>query len=191
MHMNIVLMYADRMNHVLCVMFCYSPLYAPGQLIVGFTLLRYLLDKPWSPVSPLLPPVTCLHFNCARQCSTFPLLVIVHRFLLTRALALSAKQVLGKQKSLRYTSTREYVHVSHRSHGSGTMIRQLTSLRFRYVRYDHQYLPGYRVYGVLIPVIHAPFNATVPICVLIHFLTSIPKEETETLSKRLGSSHLS
>ena len=60
----------------------------PAQLVGGFTLSD-LLDKPWSQVSYLLPPGTCLRFHRA-QGSAFPLLVDFHRMLLTHALALSA-----------------------------------------------------------------------------------------------------
>ena len=35
--------------------------YSTAQLVGGFTLSD-LLDKPWSQVSSLLPPGTCLHF---------------------------------------------------------------------------------------------------------------------------------
>ena len=35
--------------------------YLPAQLVGGFTL-SHLLDKPWSQVSSLLPPGTCLQF---------------------------------------------------------------------------------------------------------------------------------
>ena len=36
--------------------------YFPSQLVGGFTLSDLLLDKPWSQVSSLLPPGTCLQF---------------------------------------------------------------------------------------------------------------------------------
>ena len=69
-----------------------------AQLVGGFTLSD-LLDKPWSQLSSLLPPGTCLQFYRAYR-SAFPLLVDFHRMLLTHALALSANQLLCKKKSL-------------------------------------------------------------------------------------------
>ena len=39
-------------------------LYFPAQLVGGFTISD-LLDKPWSQVSSLLPPGTCLHLHRA------------------------------------------------------------------------------------------------------------------------------
>ena len=39
----------------------YCHVYFPAQLVGGYTL-SYLLDKPWSQVSSLLPPCTCLQF---------------------------------------------------------------------------------------------------------------------------------
>ena len=67
--------------------------YFPAQRLGGFTI-RNLLDKPWSQVSSLLPPGTCL------QClsSSFPLIVDLDRMLLTQALALSADQFLMQEK---------------------------------------------------------------------------------------------
>ena len=66
-----------------------------------------LLDKPWSQVSSLLPPGSCLQFlsptgfsNPTAHCSS-----IFYRVLLTHALALFASQFVHKKKSQRiYTS---------------------------------------------------------------------------------------
>ena len=61
-----------------------------------------LLDKPWSQVSSLLPPGSCLQFlprigfSNPTHCSS-----IFHRVLLTHALALSASQFVHKKKSPR------------------------------------------------------------------------------------------
>ena len=78
--------------------------HCPAQIVRGFTLSD-LLDKPWSQVSSLLtPPVHAFtliaqkvqhsHFSafCARR---------FRRFLPTYALALSARRLLRKKKSLR------------------------------------------------------------------------------------------
>ena len=59
-----------------------------------------LLDKPWSQVSSLLPPVLAFNFIAHRvqqtHCSS-----IFHRLLLTQVLALSASQFVHKKKSPR------------------------------------------------------------------------------------------
>ena len=39
----------------------YHHFYFPASLVGGFTL-HELLDKPWSQVSALLPPGTCVYF---------------------------------------------------------------------------------------------------------------------------------
>ena len=44
----------------------------------GFTLSGFLLDEPWSQVSSLFPPGTCLHLFIAPG-AAFPLLVDFHR----------------------------------------------------------------------------------------------------------------
>ncbi len=67
------------------------------------TFTFQLLDKPWSQVSSLLPPLLLLAFNFYRahrfqqsHCSS-----IFHRVLLTHALALSASHSVHKKKSQR------------------------------------------------------------------------------------------
>ena len=62
-------------------------------------LLFQLLDKLWSQVSSLLPPVRAFSFDRAWG-SAFPLLVDFHRTLLTHALALSTSQLVHKKKPL-------------------------------------------------------------------------------------------
>ena len=93
--------------------FCYSAgIYfysAHTRTIFGFhTLLLsfQLLDKPWSQVSSLLPPGSCLRFlsrigfSNPTHCSS-----IFHRVLLSHALALSESQFVHSKKSIRiYTS---------------------------------------------------------------------------------------
>ena len=52
----------DRVHFVFCFfLFFYHHFYFPAQLVGSFTLSD-LLDKPWSQVSSLLPPGTCLQF---------------------------------------------------------------------------------------------------------------------------------
>ena len=64
------------------------------------------LDKPWSQVSSLLPPGSCLQFFfIAHRFQQSHCSSIFHRVLLTHALALSASQFVDKKKSQRiYTS---------------------------------------------------------------------------------------
>ena len=59
-----------------------------------------LLDKPWSQVSSLLPPGSCLIAHRVKQshCSIFD------RVLLTHALALFASQFVHKKSQRVYTS---------------------------------------------------------------------------------------
>ena len=72
--------------------------YFPAQLVVDFTLSD-LLDKPWSQVSSLLPPGSCLQFLSRIGYSAFPLLVdFFHRMLPTHALALSANHFFMQEK---------------------------------------------------------------------------------------------
>ena len=80
-----------------------------------------LLDKPWSQVSSLLSPGSCLQFLSRidrvqhSHCSS-----IFYRVLLTHALALSASQFVHKKKSQRiYT----------RTHSAGLELTQLTYTR--------------------------------------------------------------
>ena len=49
-----------------------SSLFFPAQLVRSVAL-GDLLDKPWSQVSPLLPPGTRLHFFAHTRSSAFPL----------------------------------------------------------------------------------------------------------------------
>ena len=65
--------YTDPDRGVACIALCYQGIlrdliaffyrhfYFPAQLVGGFTL-GDLLDKPWSQVSSILPPGTCLQF---------------------------------------------------------------------------------------------------------------------------------
>ena len=68
-------------------------------LLLQHTFTFQLLDKPWSQVSSLLLPGSCLQFLSRidrvqqSHCSS-----IVHRMLLTHALALSASQFVHKKK---------------------------------------------------------------------------------------------
>ena len=58
-----------------------------------------LLDKPWSQVSSLLPPRFLPSIFIAHRVQQSHCLSIVHRMLLTHALALSASQFVHKKKS--------------------------------------------------------------------------------------------
>ena len=65
-------------------------------------LLSCLLDKPWSQVSSLLPPGSCLQFlSRIRRVQQPDCSSIFHRVLLTHALVLSASQFVHKKKSPR------------------------------------------------------------------------------------------
>ena len=91
---------ATGTSALLLFLFCFNHhFHFPAQLVGGFTLSD-LLDKPWSQVSSLLPPGTCLQF-LSRIGFSIPTARRFHRMLLARALALSANQFLCKKKSLR------------------------------------------------------------------------------------------
>ena len=80
------------------------------------TFTFQLLDKPWSQVSSLLLPGSCLQF-LSRIVFGNP---TVHRVLRTHALALSASQFVHKEKSQRiYTSM----------HSAGLELTKLTYTR--------------------------------------------------------------
>ena len=69
------------------------------------TFTFQLLDKPWSQVSSLLPPGSCLQFLSRIGFSNPTARRLFIRVLLTHALALSASQFVHKKKSQRiYTS---------------------------------------------------------------------------------------
>ena len=85
---------------------CSKSLSSVQKLFFLHTSTFQLLDKPWSQVSSLLPPV--LAFNAYRaQGSAIPLLVDFHRVLLTHALALYASQFVLKK------SPHEFIRVLH------------------------------------------------------------------------------
>ena len=84
------------------------------------TFTFQLLDKPWSQVSSLLLPGSCLQFFIAHRVQQSHCSSIVHRVLLTHALALSASQFVHKKKSQRiYTS----------KHSAGLELTKLTYTR--------------------------------------------------------------
>ena len=84
------------------------------------TFTLQLLDKPWSQVSSLLLPGSCLQFFIAHRVQQSHCWSIVHRVLLTHALALSASQFVHKKKSQRkYTSM----------HSAGLELTKLTYTR--------------------------------------------------------------
>ena len=60
-----------------------------------------LLDKPWSQVSSLLPPSSCLQFLSRIGFSNPTARRMFHRVWLTHALALSASQFVHEKKSPR------------------------------------------------------------------------------------------
>ena len=70
------------------LLFFSNHVYFPAQLVGGFTLSD-LLDKPWSQVSSLLPPGTCLKF-LSRMGFSIPTARRFSSLLLTHALTLSA-----------------------------------------------------------------------------------------------------
>ena len=81
--------------------------YSPAQPVRGFTL-SHLPSEPWSQVCSLLPPGTCLHLYRAYNTRVqsiptfhFCMLVDYQPNLLTRALALSVRQILRENKTLR------------------------------------------------------------------------------------------
>ena len=88
----------------------FPPRFLPSILLsrVGFrNPTVQLLDKPWSQVSSLLPPGSCLQFFIAHRVRQSHCSSIFHRVLLTHALAISASQLVHKEKSPRiYTSIR-------------------------------------------------------------------------------------
>ena len=88
-------------------------------LFFSHTFTFQLVDKPWSQVSFLFPPGSCLQFlsriGFSNHCSS-----IFHRVLLTHALALSASQFVHKKKSQRiFTSM----------HSAGLELTKLTYTR--------------------------------------------------------------
>ena len=84
------------------------------------TFTFQLLDKPWSQVSTLLLPGSCLQFFIAHRVQRSHCSSIVHRMLLTHALALSASQFVHEKKSQRiYTSM----------HSAGLELTKLTYTR--------------------------------------------------------------
>ena len=66
--------------------------YFPAYLLGGFTF-GDLLGRPWSRVSSLIPPATCLSV-LSRIGFRIPLLVEIHRMELTHALARSATVII-------------------------------------------------------------------------------------------------
>ena len=62
--MAVCLLNAAVYLYLFRVCFCNHHFYFPAQLVGGFTLSD-LLDKPWSQVSSLLPPGTCLNVSVA------------------------------------------------------------------------------------------------------------------------------
>ena len=85
--------------NILRSMYIYNHFYFPARLVGGLTL-NDLLDKPWSQVSCLLPPGTCLHFYRAWG-SAFPLLVDFHRMLPTHSSRAFRSSILTHGKSRR------------------------------------------------------------------------------------------
>ena len=92
-------------------------------LFFSHTSTSQLLDKPWSQLSSLPPPGSCLQFlsrigfsnDYPIHCSS-----IFHRVLLTHAIALPAGQFVHKKKSQRiYTSM----------HSAGLVLTKLTCSR--------------------------------------------------------------
>ena len=84
------------------------------------TFTFQLLDKPWSQLSSLLPPGSCLQFFIAHRVQQSHCSSIFHQVLLTHALALSARQFVHKKKSQRiYTSM----------HSAGLELTKLTYTR--------------------------------------------------------------
>ena len=65
------------------------------------TFAFQLLDEPWSQVSPLLPPGSCLKFLSRLGFSNLTACRFFIECLITRALALSASQFVHKKKSPR------------------------------------------------------------------------------------------
>ena len=118
-----------------------------------FTFQR--LDKPWSQVSSLLPPGSCLQFFLSRIGFSNPTARrFFRRVLLTHALALSASQFVLKKKSPQiYTSM----------HSAGLELTKLiyTSLEDNPIRHrcDRLYLghPHHNV-GISIGYIHSTFS---------------------------------
>ena len=89
-------------------------------LFFSHTSTYQLLDKPWSQVSSLLPPGSCLQFFIAHRVQQSHCSSIFHRVLLTHALAFSASQFVRKRKSPRiYTSM----------HSGGLELTKLTYTR--------------------------------------------------------------
>ena len=75
------------------------------------TFTFQLLDKPWSQVSSLLPPGSCLRFLSRIGFSNPTARRFFDRMMLTHALALSASQFVHKKKSQRiYTSMHSVGH---------------------------------------------------------------------------------
>ena len=84
------------------------------------TLSLFFLDKPWSQVSSLLPPGSCLQFFSRIEFSNPTARRFFHRVLLTHDFALSASQFVHKKKYQRvYTSM----------HSAGLELTKLTHTR--------------------------------------------------------------
>ena len=88
-----------------------SPAFIFSQLIISLRHLKYiyisllLSNEPWSQVSSLLAPSTCLGF-CSAEGSVFPTLMVFDRIMLTHALALFRESVFAPGKSPESTHMR-------------------------------------------------------------------------------------
>ena len=123
------------------------------------TFTFQLLDKPWSQVSTLLLPGSCLQFFIAHRVQQFHCSSIVHRVLLTHALALSASQFVHKKKSQRvYTSM----------HSAGLELTKLTYTRLEDNLIRHR---GDRTYGL-----HAHIRGSC--LMLVRYLRKVDERHT-------------
>ena len=89
----------------------WSPWRSPPNPPAGDVMLFFLhtstfqlLDKPWSQVSSLFPPGSCLQPVIANRVQQSHCSSIFHRVLPTHALAFSASQFVHKKKPRNYTS---------------------------------------------------------------------------------------
>ena len=121
---------------------------------------KLLDNKPWSQVSSLHLPGSCLQLFIAHRVQQSHCSSIVHRVLLTHALALSASQIVHKKKSQRtYTSM----------HSVGLELTKLTYTRLEDNLIRHRgdrvvYILRYSIASVVYSIIIVIYDIVNKIC---------------------------
>ena len=133
-------------------------------IFFSHTFTFQLLDMPWSQVSSLLPPGSCLQFLLRIGFSNPTARPLFHRMMLTHALALSASQFVHEKKSQR-------IYASMHSAGLELMKLTYTRLEDNLIRHrgDRCVLHGYRSQQRLC---FLPFNLIFPFYMVIAYRTA-------------------